>query len=775
MKQESTIQVSIISAGISDSPSRLLWELGQVLLLVLITWLTCLLMFGFPVNKGIFLFEVSGCTIALYFLLRVFSLKNAATILFLVISAIMAGFYQVFLQGYGYIANRVIVILNELHGFSYIPYTVVAGQEAAYIAFALLPPMLLSSFLVVSGKRTGKIALLLFGVTPILLMGFYLSLRPDLYLFLGILSLLLVSAVLGSLNARKSRKAVAVVVCGIGAVVLLWGAMHFFLSPDKVAAFQGTKNIRGGLTAFSERIRYENNLPIARLPGGDFSEEMSFFPTGNVALTVFMEKPRPLFLKGFVGGIYEGDRWQELSAQDEMSEYEGLFAWLNVCEFYTQTQFADLAMFSFMIEHGRISIENLVLSGKYLYVPYEALATGDLAAAFVNFNRDNIPLSKDFFGTRKYTFDYLISSFSDYGRENLYSVLTDDLLENPLYEEYLEREKIYRTFVYQHYLSVSKELSILMDTSFIDVLKERDHRLIVAEIREFFSEYFIVSHEPEPRPQGESFLAHFLQTRSGYSIHFATLAVLLLRQAGVPARYVEGYFLPHWETDIYRQVNNIIFELSDDYAHAWAEIYVDGVGWLPVEFTPGFFALVENADSLGEVKNQLKEENEYFYENEQDVPPPCEVSTEEPEERMKNNWLPIAFCVLLFLLLTYFIGGNIYKRRRQRALGMSDSRRAVLNAYAYVARLMGFVGVFLNQGFAYTLAEKTDSTYSLPSGKTFCGFLDVVYKAKFSALGKTLNFDERRYVIEYLNELTCAVYLRKGIFGKIFMRMVWLI
>ena len=775
MKKESTIQVNISSAENSNSPSQLIWELGQVLLLVLAIWLACLLMFGFPIDKVFFLFLAGISTVILYFLLRAFTLKNVVAVLFLFISAVTVCFYQVFLQGYGHIANKVFVVFNELHGFSYIPYMVVAGQEGAYIVFALMPAMLLSAFLIICGKMSGKIVLILCGAVPILLAGFYLSLRPGLYLFLGIVLLLFVSAAMSGLDVRKGRKAAAMLFCGLGFVLLLWGTTQFFLPADQVTVFQGAKNIRAGLTVFSERIRYENKMSLARLPEGDFSEERNFVPTGNVALTVFMEKPCPLFLKGFVGGIYEDDCWRELSRQDTMSEYEGLFAWLNADEFYVQTQFADLSMFSFMAEHGRIRIENIALNDKYFYMPYGVLATGDLAAALVNFNRDNIPLSKEFFGTRKYIFDYFVSPFSDYGWDNIYAVLTDDLLENPLYEEYLKKEKIYRAFVYQHYLSVQQELVVLMDTSFVDTLKDRDYRLIVAEIREFFSGYFTVSHESESRSAGESFLSHFLKTRSGYNIHFATLAVLLLRQAGVPARYAEGYFLPYWEADIYRQVNNITFELSDEYAHAWAEIYVDGVGWLPVEFTPGFFALTENTDSLDEVKNQPKEENEYFYENEQDVPPPGEVATDEPEELMRKNRVLLAVCVALFLLLVYFISGKIYKCRRRGALELPDSRCAVLNTYAHVARLLRFAGFPLNKGFAYDIAEEIGSTYDVPSGKKFRSFLEIVYKAKFSALEKTLNPDESRYVMEYFNELTHAVYLKQGIFGKIFMRMVWLI
>ncbi len=30
-------------------------------------------------------------------------------------------------------------------------------------------------------------------------------------------------------------------------------------------------------------------------------------------------------------------------------------------------------------------------------------------------------------------------------------------------------------------------------------------------------------------------------------------------------------------------------EMRDFDAHAWAEAYMDGIGWIPVDFTPGFY------------------------------------------------------------------------------------------------------------------------------------------------------------------------------------------
>ena len=77
----------------------------------------------------------------------------------------------------------------------------------------------------------------------------------------------------------------------------------------------------------------------------------------------------------------------------------------------------------------------------------------------------------------------------------------------------------------------------------------------------------------------DDYAIYFLtQSHTGYCIHFATAAVALYRTLGIPARVCEGYL-----------VNNTApgssVKVTGADAHAWAEVYVDGLGWVPVEVT----------------------------------------------------------------------------------------------------------------------------------------------------------------------------------------------
>lgn len=83
-----------------------------------------------------------------------------------------------------------------------------------------------------------------------------------------------------------------------------------------------------------------------------------------------------------------------------------------------------------------------------------------------------------------------------------------------------------------------------------------------------------------PAPEGRGALASFLEkTRTGHCEYFATATVLLLRQAGVPARYATGYAVDEYHPARHE------FVLRGLHAHAWAQAWIDG-RWSIVDTTP---------------------------------------------------------------------------------------------------------------------------------------------------------------------------------------------
>lgn len=70
------------------------------------------------------------------------------------------------------------------------------------------------------------------------------------------------------------------------------------------------------------------------------------------------------------------------------------------------------------------------------------------------------------------------------------------------------------------------------------------------------------------------------EIRAGHCEYFASAAVLMLRSVGVPARYVTGFVVEE------PGMGGGWWIARRKHAHAWAEAYIEGQGWVRVEPTP---------------------------------------------------------------------------------------------------------------------------------------------------------------------------------------------
>ncbi len=76
----------------------------------------------------------------------------------------------------------------------------------------------------------------------------------------------------------------------------------------------------------------------------------------------------------------------------------------------------------------------------------------------------------------------------------------------------------------------------------------------------------------------------FWQQRGGPDFLFASAAVCWLRELGISARLVQGFYADPAEYDT-KSKKTIVWP---DNVHTWCEVCLDGVNWLPVEPTPGY-------------------------------------------------------------------------------------------------------------------------------------------------------------------------------------------
>jgi transglutaminase-like putative cysteine protease len=102
-------------------------------------------------------------------------------------------------------------------------------------------------------------------------------------------------------------------------------------------------------------------------------------------------------------------------------------------------------------------------------------------------------------------------------------------------------------------------------------------------IEDYLKAEYEYSLDVPPLPSGEDAVDYFLfEHRRGYCEHFASAYAVLCRLAGIPSRVVTGY-----STGEYNPFSGL-YEVTLDDAHAWVEIYLEGIGWVTSEPTPSF-------------------------------------------------------------------------------------------------------------------------------------------------------------------------------------------
>lgn len=177
----------------------------------------------------------------------------------------------------------------------------------------------------------------------------------------------------------------------------------------------------------------------------------------------------------------------------------------------------------------------------------------------------------------------------------------------------------------------------------------------------------------------DDFAQWFLEeSDTGYCVHFASAATVLLRAAGIPARYVEGYMVSCGaDSDVV---------VTNQDAHAWAEYYDSDSGiWRVLEATPAdpedeeteatltspeIETLPEETQIVTETPGTEPSDREELpmkpHNGEEDVPGEPNDSSENTQEQDREiesfkipEWI---VTVVKFLLLASFIPLQAYAR-----------------------------------------------------------------------------------------------------------------
>ncbi|WP_100334203.1 DUF4129 domain-containing transglutaminase family protein [Bacillus alkalisoli] len=148
-------------------------------------------------------------------------------------------------------------------------------------------------------------------------------------------------------------------------------------------------------------------------------------------------------------------------------------------------------------------------------------------------------------------------------------------------------------------------------------------------------------------PRGnEDYVDQFLfETQMGYCDNFSTSMVVLLRSVGIPARWVKGYSEGEFVT--LNADGTRVYEVANNNAHSWVEVYFPEVGWVTFEPTSGFnnpyrftYESISGEGENGNGEDQIPERAE------ENVDGRDRSESELPEEKAdRNNTTGIDFAL----------------------------------------------------------------------------------------------------------------------------------
>jgi len=420
-------------------------------------------------------------------------------------------------------------------------------------------------------------------------------------------------------------------------------------------------------------------------------------------------------------------------------------------------------------------------------------ATGDEAAATV-YSLEQL--------LREKGIEYQGTSIAD---RYYYSMSAEEKKE---FLESIEREKEYRSYVEETYTAKTESETIALiaeeikSAAIAKKLEEggdgilTEHEAAMAIVEYFRGEEFFYTETPNAElvKGKKSVIESFLtDVKQGYCSHFASSAVFLLREMGFAARYAEGYVAKDFQP-LGGTKNRA--DILGTNAHAWVEIYVDGMGWMQYEVTPGELCddmYDPNSDTIDpETDTPAEEEEEndpspFPEDEEEEEKKPAPIPDYEIEE--ETNDLELLLRILLIVAIIAAVGAVIalivrfiHKRAweamnaRYKVIDSAKNRDTYLepefDRHSCAKQLNDWIlDVFTLIGCEPQPGELPDEFVARMRedygdlSKVDIG--DVIYAMQKEEFGHGLTFDEQNALAEYLEDAISSIYAGMNPWQKI--------
>ncbi|OUO80594.1 hypothetical protein B5F53_02430 [Blautia sp. An249] len=546
-------------------------------------------------------------------------------------------------------------------------------------------------------------------------------------------------------------------VTGIGVILLTLGMKY--LLPDTLPLSKLGNTASEKIAEAAEEFRY-GGKEINRLPKGELSGLGSWEASEDTALTVTMDTPESLYLRGYVGSSYNGSGWETLDGEITW-EQRPLFYWLHQSGFYGNRQLNLAAQEAGeQTEQNKITVKNENADREYYYLPYELSSFTEETLS----KEDAGQSSRKFRGEREYEFETaqnLTGEFPDLAAK-LY-------LAQDGQGSYLEEEPYYNAFVYENYLelpdSTRKLLKEELGNNGSSSMGHVNYYWAISRIQTYLESAVNYTETTGSVPDSGDFLSYFLkEAKGGYSVQYATAAALMFRYYGIPSRYVEGYLIT--PEDIEGKQAGEEISIPGTNGEAWVEIYVDTLGWVPLEMVPEEHRRMEQPDlTRGLQADSTKVVSPQQQQSQNQV-----QQTGNTENSIKEAFLYLGkillaillifdcFCLVFFL---YVICRRLITiRRRKKLFYQPDVRKGICCVSSYMITLLEYLSPGLGNSKVKESSQWVKEHFTDDLAREYTQARTIAQRAAFSTHEMTQA--DRAEVLDCQRQMLKEILKRKS-------------
>lgn len=433
---------------------------------------------------------------------------------------------------------------------------------------------------------------------------------------------------------------------------------------NTVQTLTGMKTYNGSGKISSALAEVGNNVSSEV----DFSNAGALKQTGTKVMTVVTDLNGRIYLKGMSYANYENNKWSVLT-DEQANDYP--------------QDFQAFIMTANYQERSTVTIDT-VNKESIVYTPYYLASINDTFSPVCDVLVSN--------SDKATNYSMSVMPYSESELDNFSMAFS-----SPVYD--------YDNFVKSYYLKLPYDTKLAM----LKIAEENNltgvsTQNIPQAVKQFVSHSASYSLNTQKVPDGRDVAEWFLNdAETGYCMHFANAAAVMLRALGVPARYVTGYC-----ADV---VDGKAIVTSDN-AHAWVEYFDERIGWIPLDATSSDFEVPQATESV-QTTTQAQTTSPT-------VQPTTQAQNTKPvktEVKAKISTPAIIVIIILLIIALAILRIILIRYYRKYSFTHKDYKSRVICIYRYLNKLSVHSKVRIPKKIENICTKAKFSTHNISDGE----------------------------------------------------------